>query len=158
MLCPRLLHVAVARTPKPPFPKARIRALAPKDLPGVVDLWSRTKGIELAEGDSLPNLRGFLRRNPGTSHVAIREGKVVGALLAGHDGRRGFLYHLAVDPSCRRAGIGKMLVDRSLAALRSKGIARVLLLVSRANRPGIKFWEKQGWEVLTFASPMGKNP
>lgn len=158
MLRPDLLLLTVAKTSKSPIPEIKIRDLTAMDLPAVRKLWTQTKGIEMAEGDSLPSLKGFLRRNRGTSHIAIGNGKVVGALLAGHDGRRGFLYHLAVDPTCRRAGIGRKLVDRSLAALKAKGIVRVLLLVARDNRTGIRFWKKQGWEPLSFANPMGKNP
>jgi len=158
VLHPDLLLLTVAKTSKSPIAEIKIRALIARDLPAVRKLWTQTKGIEIAEGDSLPCLNGFLRRNQGTSHIAIGNGKVVGALLAGHDGRRGFLYHLAVDSTFRRAGIGHKLVDRSLAALKAKGIVRVLLLVAHDNRTGIKFWKNQGWEPLTFANPMGKNP
>lgn len=158
MLRPDLLLLTVAKTSESSITGIKIRALTAKDLPAVRKLWTQTKGIEMAEGDSLHSLRGFLRRNRGTSHLAIRNGNVVGALLAGHDGRRGFLYHLAVDPTYRRAGIGHKLVDRSLAALKAKGIVRVLLLVARDNRTGIEFWKRQGWEPLIFANPMGKNP
>jgi N-acetylglutamate synthase len=153
-----LLLLTVPKTSRLPIPEIKIRALTTKDLPAVRKLWTQTKGIEMAEGDSLPSLKRFLRRNRGASHLAVGNGKVVGALLAGHDGRRGFLYHLAVDPACRRAGIGRKLVDSSLAALKAKGIVRVLLLVARDNRKGIRFWMKQGWEPLVFANPMGKNP
>lgn len=158
MLCPDLLLLTVAKASKSRSSGVQFRALTARDLPAVQSLWTHTKGIEMAEGDSLPSLKRFLGRNRGMSRVAIANGTAVGALLAGHDGRRGFLYHLAVDPTYRRAGIGHKLVDRSVAALKAKGIARVLLLVARDNTTGIKFWKKQGWESLTFASPMGTNP
>lgn len=148
----------MGRAAKSPPSKIDIRALTAKDLPSARELWIRSSGIELAEGDSLPSLKVFLRRNRGTSFVALENGKVVGALLGGHDGRRGLLYHLAVCPTNRKAGIGTKLAGRSLAALKAKGIERVLLLVARDNRTGIKFWKKLGWESLAIARPMGINP
>jgi ribosomal protein S18 acetylase RimI-like enzyme len=111
--------------------------------------------VELAEGDSVEELTQYLRRNPGFSFVAIVSEQLVGAVLAGHDGRRGLLYHLAVSREHRGAGLGRALVTRSIAALKGAGVVRVLILVSRDNPIGEKFWSKQGWEALTFAQPMG---
>lgn len=125
------------------------------DLPAARRLWAETEGVELAEGDSVEELTRYLRRNPDMSFVAIVGGQLVGAVLAGDDGRRGLLYHLAVSPEHRGAGLGKALVTRSIAALRRAGVVRVLILVSRDNPIGEKFWSKQGWEPLTFAQPMG---
>ncbi len=78
-------------------------------------------------------------------------------MLAGHDGRRGFLYHLAVVPELRRKGVGQRLVAASLAALKAANVVRVLILVSRDNQLAAQFWSKRGWEPLTFAAPMGIN-
>jgi N-acetylglutamate synthase len=125
------------------------------DLPAARQLWDDAAGVELAEGDSLEELRYYLWRNPGMSFVATVEDRVVGAVLAGHDGRRGFLYHLAVSREQQGARIGRTLVAHSLAALKAERVARVLILVSRDNELGQKFWSQQGWEPLTFAQPMG---
>jgi ribosomal protein S18 acetylase RimI-like enzyme len=125
------------------------------DLPAARQLWAETEGVELAEGDSAAELAGFLRRNPGTSHVACSGEQLVGAVLAGHDGRRGLLYHLAVSREQRGNGLGRMLVGRSVAALKAAGVVRGLILVSRDNAAGAQFWSKQGWETLIFAQPMG---
>ena len=132
-----------------------IRPMTESDLAAACLLWSKSEGVELAEGDSVDALKAYLRRNPDVSHVAVDGSAVVGAVLAGYDGRRGFLYHLAVSPAHQRGGIGKKLVDQSLAALRTRGIARVLILVARDNASGVAFWRKCGWDALDFAQPMG---
>lgn len=125
------------------------------DLPAARQLWAETEGVELAEGDSEVELGGYLRRNPGMSFVACSGAQLVGAVLAGHDGRRGLLYHLAVARELRGKGVGRKLAERSVAALKVAGVVRGLILVSRGNENGEKFWTKQGWEPLTFAQPMG---
>lgn len=125
------------------------------DLPAARKLWAETEGVELAEGDSVAELAGYLRRNPGMSFVACAGDQLVGAVLAGHDGRRGLLYHLAVAHELRGQYLGRKLTERSLAALKAAGVVRGLILVSRDNADGEKFWTKQGWEPLTFAQPMG---
>ncbi len=124
------------------------------DLPAARELWAACDGVELAEGDSEGELIAYLARNQGMSFVAIVEGVLVGAILAGHDGRRGLIYHLAVDPRCRGVGTGRGLVDMALAALRRARISRVLILVAMDNGLGRRFWTKSGWEELTFAAPM----
>lgn len=121
------------------------------DLPAARRLWTETEGVELAEGDSVEELSQYLLRNPDMSFVAVAGEQLVGATLAGHDGRRGLLYHLAVSREHGGAGLGRALVTRLIAALKGAGVVRVLILVSRDNPIGEKFWSKQGWEPLTFA-------
>lgn len=135
----------------------RFRAMTAADLPAARRLWAAVDGVELAEGDSLAELRRYLRRNPGMSQVATTGDRLTGALLAGHDGRRGFLCHLAVVRKARGAQIGRTLVARALAALQAAGIRRALILVARNNAVGRKFWHRQGWEPLRFAQPMGHD-
>ncbi len=131
------------------------RPLESADLPAARALWAQADGVELAEGDSPADLARFLARNPGLSQVACDDTGLVGAVLAGHDGRRGLLYHLAVAGSARGHGIGRELAARAVAGLRAAGIARVLILVARDNAAGRAFWVKQGWEPLDFAEPLG---
>lgn len=138
-------------------PASVVRAMTEADLPAACAVWSTAEGVELAEGDSLPELAAYLRRNPGASQVALQGGRLVGAVLAGHDGRRGIVYHLAVAPAARRLGLGRELVERSLAVLRTAGIRRVLILVARDNHAGRDFWIRSGWEPLEFAEPMGRD-
>jgi ribosomal protein S18 acetylase RimI-like enzyme len=132
-----------------------IRSMTPDDLPGAIALWSGAEGVSVSEGDSVAELRDYLRRNPGGSQVAYAGGALVGAVLAGTDGRRGYLYHLAVDPSLRGRGLGRELADRSLGQLRAQGLKRVLILVDRNNPSGRAFWERCGWEGMEFAQPLG---
>jgi ribosomal protein S18 acetylase RimI-like enzyme len=134
-----------------------LRPMTERDLPAATRLWSTAEGVELAEGDSTEELTCYLRRNAGGSFVALAGEQLVGAVLAGHDGRRGFLYHLAVATDRQGAGIGRALVGSSVAALKAAGIVRVLIFVARDNRRGRSFWTKQGWEPLDSAEPMGLN-
>lgn len=132
-----------------------IRAMTPADLPAALALWSAAEGVSVAEGDSPEELARYLQRNPGASQVAVEIGVLVGAVLAGHDGRRGFLYHLAVAPECRGRGHGRVLAARALSVLREAGVRRVLILVARDNPAGRAFWLRCGWEGMEFAEPMG---
>ena len=117
------------------------------DLVAVLELWSRTEGVGLNESDSLPALGMFLARNPGLSRVVRDGGKIVAAVLCGHDGRRGFLYHLAVSPEFRRQGLGRLLVEQCLAALCELGIQKCNALVYRENGEAQKFWEEVGFQT-----------
>ena len=116
------------------------------DYDEVVGLWRACTGIGLrAECDSREAIGRYLARNPGTSFVARADGSLAGAVLAGHDGRRGFLHHLAVHPALRRRGIGRRLVGLCLEALAREGIAKVHIFVFRDNVVGREFWEACGW-------------
>ncbi len=124
----------------------QIVAMTMRDYAEVAALWERTEGVGLDEdSDCAEKTRLYLERNPGLSFVARVEGEVVGAVLCGHDGRRGYLHHLAVGHSRRRAGIGRMLVERCLAGLRSVGIPKCNIFVFGENEAGNAFWRATGW-------------
>ncbi len=125
---------------------ARIGAMRPRDIPAVIRLWRRTKGVGVGKSDTPARIRSYLKRNPGISSTARVEGELVGAVLCGHDGRRGLMHHLAVDPSCRRRGIGRALVRRSLRRLHKAGIHKCYGLIFSANRRGRAFWKEVGWD------------
>jgi ribosomal protein S18 acetylase RimI-like enzyme len=127
------------------------------DLRAARQLWQEAAGVELAEGDSEPELAAYLRRNPGMSQVAVEGTRLVGAVLAGHDGRRGLLYHLAVAADRRGGGVGQALLAQALAALKDAGVVRVLILVARDNDQGRNFWLRQGWEEIAAALPLGRD-
>src|SRR6266540_698044 len=119
-------------------------------------------GVEGSRDDKLQvtsrDVSDFARhvaRNPGLSRVAIDGSKVVGVAMCGHDGRRGHIYHLAVDPACRRYGLGKRLVQECLDGLRRVGIMRAIILVADYNLGGAEFWKRAGWEDIPGAAPMG---
>jgi N-acetylglutamate synthase len=111
----------------------------------VLALWRQCEGIGLSDADSRESIQTYLNRNPGMSFVALADGKVVGSILAGHDGRRGYIHHLAVHPSCRRLGLGRALVAQATCALLSAGIQKAHIFIFNSNTEGIAFWESVGW-------------
>lgn len=125
------------------------------DYDAAVQLWQRVEGLEIAEGDEREGVAQFLVRNPGLSRVAMDGSAVIGVALCGHDGRRGHIYHLAVDPAYHRRGLGQRLVDECLAGLRRAGIPRAIILVADDNVQGVGFWKRLGWEDIPGAIPMG---
>ena len=108
-------------------------------------LWEESEGIGLGESDRRDAIASFLERNPGSSFVARIDGRLVGAVLCGNDGRRGFIHHLAVAPSHRHAGIGRALVARCLEGVAELGIAKCHLFVFHENDAGNEFWRRTGW-------------
>jgi N-acetylglutamate synthase len=125
-----------------------VREFLPSDLDDAIDLWSGSDGIGLNESDSRDALLRFLARNPGLSFVAIEAPQLVGAILCGHDGRRGAIHHLAVAPAHRRRGLGSRLVEHCLDKLREAGIPRCNLYLYDDNEIGRRFWERHGWQAV----------
>lgn len=123
-----------------------IRNMTPEDYGKVYELWINTKGMGLNDlDDSCEGIGRFLERNPGTCFVAEEKDEIVGAIMAGHDGRRGYIYHTAVAEECRRRGIGTRLVEKALSALKREGINKCALVVFERNAGGNGFWEKIGF-------------
>ncbi len=118
----------------------------PSDYEAALHLWQETPGLGLSEADSAANIGLFLSRNDRQSFIAEAGTELIGTCLCGHDGRRGFIYHLAVRPGCRRQGIGRALVERCLAQLKAAGIAKCHLFVLAGNRQGLAFWEHIGFQ------------
>ncbi len=122
------------------------RVLTIDDYDLVRDLWTKTEGIGLNESDSKDAIAAFLERNPGLSLVVqTTSGEIVGAVLCGHDGRRGYLHHLAVIKHERGHGLGAELVDRCLARLRELGIRKTNIFLFSDHPSGRSFWEHQRW-------------
>lgn len=122
-----------------------LREMTIEDYKTVYDLWKNSEGIGLSNEDSKEGIKRFLERNPGLSYIALAGDQVVGAALCGHDGRRGYIHHLAVAKSHRKRGIGKSLVNRCMFALMRIGIAKCHLSVFEDNQGAIDFWKKLGW-------------
>ena len=135
--------------------KIQTREFSIDDYDAAFQLWQRVKGLEIAEGDDMESVAQFVVRNPGLSRVALDGSAVVGVALCGHDGRRGHIYHLAVDPAYRRYGLGKRLVQECLDGLRRAGVVRAIILVADYNLGGAEFWKRAGWEDIPGAVPMG---
>jgi len=125
----------------------RIRQMTSRDYDAVFALWRGTSGIGLDEVcDSRAGIARYLKRNPSLSFVACAHEKIVGAILSGHDGRRGYLHHLAVAVSHRKTGFGKALTARCLDRLGKLGIPKCNIFVFRSNARGRAFWRHNGWK------------
>lgn len=117
-----------------------------EDYEQVYALWKQIHGFGIRSvDDSKEGIARFLKRNPETSVVAIEDGKIVGAILCGHDGRRGCLYHVCVDADYRMRGIGKSMVVFAMEALKKEKISKVSLIAFTKNDIGNAFWNEIGW-------------
>jgi N-acetylglutamate synthase len=133
----------------------KTREFSISDYDAALELWQRVEGLEIAEGDDRESVACFLARNPGLSRVATKGPAIVAVALCGHDGRRGYIYHLAVDPAYQTRGLGKRLMDECLGGLRRAGLKRALILVAHDNSRGRKFWSRHGWEEVPGPIVMG---
>lgn len=124
-----------------------ISLMKPSDYEMVYNLWKRCKGVGLYDiDDSKGGIERFLNRNPDTCFIAEIGGKAVGSILAGDDGRRGYIYHMAVDENFRGNGIGTKLLDCALTALKKNGVSKTALVVFKDNEIGNAFWDKAGFQ------------
>lgn len=124
----------------------QIRPIVIQDYDDIFALWNETEGMGLRSlDDSREGIQKFINRNPWTSFVALLDGKIIGNILCGQDGRRGYVYHTAVKSSCRGKGFGKRLVQAALDALAKQGITKATLVVFTHNEIGNSFWKSQGW-------------
>lgn len=127
---------------------ATIKPMRISDYAELVQLWVSCEGmgLHLDDSDSRDGIKQYLRRNRGLCFVA-RDGRLlVGAIMCGHDGRRGYLTHMAVAESHRRQGLGTELVNRSMAGLKRAGIPKCNLFVLANNQLGQAFWRRLGWQ------------
>lgn len=123
-----------------------VRTMTIDDYEGVYALWMMIKGFGIRSiDDSKAGVKRFLKRNPTTSVVAEADGKIVGSILCGHDGRRGCLYHVCVHADYRRHGIGKAMVVHAMEKLKEEQISKVSLIAFTQNDIGNAFWNTIGW-------------
>ena len=124
----------------------QLRVMQKEDYQNIYDLWMTIDGFGIRSiDDSYEGVSRFLRRNSTTSVVAEVEGKVVGAILCGHDGRRACLYHVCVKEAYRKHGIGQKMVKECLEALKAEHINKVNLIAFKKNEVGNRFWKGLGW-------------
>lgn len=124
----------------------KLRVMTEEDYEQVYELWMSIHGFGIRSiDDSKEGVARFLKRNPSTSVVALAENKVVGAILCGHDGRRGCLYHVCVHEDFRKRGIGKAMVVFCMRALQEEQINKVSLIAFKSNMVGNQFWREAGW-------------
>lgn len=135
-----------------------LRPMNITDYDRVLALWSDTEHMKLNECDTREGISLYLNRNPGLCFVAEQDGALVGAVLCGHDGRRGYLRHLAVAKEYRSRGIARGLVQSSLLGLAAHGIGKCNLYVEDENIPGLAFWARMGWETLDYTFRVMQRP
>lgn len=134
-----------------------IREMFNSDYEAALALWQRCVGMGLSDADELEPMTRFLERNPGLSFIALDGDSLIATVLCGTDGRRGYLYHLAVDPLYRRQGIGGELVRRVFDALDQLGIQKCHIMVYATNETGLAFWQQDGWVTRPEIVLMSKN-
>jgi ribosomal protein S18 acetylase RimI-like enzyme len=120
-----------------------------QDLDAVLELWRKgAPGIQMSPSDKPAEIRKKLQRDPDLFLIAEESGEIIGAVMGGYDGRRGMIYHLAIDPSHRREGLGQALMEKIENCLRGKGCLKYYLLVTKKNHQAITFYESLGAEVM----------
>ena len=135
----------------------KIYPLKIKHYDDVMALWKNTENIDFSETDEKIYFKYFLKRNPGLSSIAIYNRKIIGAVLCSHDGRRGYLHHLAVKKEYRRHKIGKTLVEKCLKKLAKEKIIKCNIYILEKNEPGSHFWQQQGFQLLEHFGWMQKQ-
>ncbi|MCD1584537.1 GNAT family N-acetyltransferase [Halomonas sp. IOP_14] len=143
------------------------RTMTINDYDAAIALWSESEGVRIRDADSREGIEKYLLRNPGLSFVAEVEGEgdgeeeLVGTIMAGHDGKRGYVQHLSVADSHRRLGIATRLVSLCLEALKSEGIQKSHLMILPENEAAQTFWANQGWayrsDILLYSFVNGDN-
>lgn len=135
-----------------------IRKMKISDYNALFAMWRNTPDLGLRSlDDSEEGISLFLKRNPDTNFIACEDGRLAGAILSGHDGRRGYIYHTVVLPEYRGRGIASQLVRMVEKALQREGISRVCLNVAETNEPGKIFWTAKGWEKKDFLGFYSKS-
>lgn len=124
-----------------------LHPLHESDYPKLIKLWTATGWVDIRQTDTPEALARFLYRNPACNFAAYAGTRLIGAVLAGHDGWRGYLYHMAVKPDYRERGIGAQLVNAAVGAIKREGIAKVHCLVKRNNLIAQQFWEACGFQL-----------
>lgn len=123
----------------------------------VYGLWNSSPGVGLSSADERDRIAFFLERNPAMSFIALAGTQVIGVILGGHDGRRGYIHHLVVDKAYRRRGVGGQLVERCLKALEEAGIQKCHLFIFQKNDDGIAFWKAHGWTLRRDIMVMSRH-
>ncbi len=128
----------------------QIREMHIEDFDQVYALWKTIRGFGIRSiDDSREGVARFLRRNPSTSVAAVKGDRIVGAILCGHDGRRGCFYHVCVHEDYRKQGIGKAMAVFAMKALQKEQINKVSLIAFKSNEVGNQFWKSVGWTFRT---------
>ena len=137
------------------------RCMQISDYDPVMRLWQTCEGLSLRDADSQAGIEKYLARNPGLSFVAQKGPQIVGSIMAGHDGKRGYIQHLAVAEEARKRGVASKLVEHCLEALKAQGIVKSHVHVLEHNESGRHFWSDRGWmhrsEIVMYSYINGNN-
>lgn len=123
-----------------------IREMTIDDYDEVYEMWQITTKRALSKADEKDQMERYLKHNAGMSQVAVVDGKIVGTVLAGHDGRRGFIHHMAVLPEFRRKKIGHALAQTAIQKIREQSIDKTHIFCYQNNETGQSFWRDFGFE------------
>lgn len=134
-----------------------IREMRKRDYRESFDLWQGMPGLGLSGADEELPIHRFLDKNPATCFVALEGRRIIGTLLGGSDGRRGYIYHLAVSKNYQRMGVGKTLVDKCITAFKRAGLQKCHIFVISDNFEGLRFWEHTGWVKRNDILVMSKD-
>ena len=137
-----------------------IKQVTIDDYDAIFELWNSTEQSRRALNpvdDSREGIERYLKRNPETCFAAVINGRIIGVILTGHDGRRGIIHHMCVHPDFRRMGIAAHLVSLAEKALKKEGIQKIFGLVFSDNEPANRFWEKQGYSLRTNLNYRNKS-
>ena len=127
----------------------KIEQMTIEDFEEIHQIWSATEGMTLRSiDDSKEGIERFLKRNPKSNFICRKDGKIIGGVLCGHDGRKGFIYHIVVKKKYRNRGIAKSLVEAVKKALKEEHITKIGVLVNADNISGDKFWESLGFKYF----------
>jgi ribosomal protein S18 acetylase RimI-like enzyme len=138
--------------------KISYRLMEITDYEKVFELWSHTTGMGLSNADIREKINVYLERNRGSCFVAFEKSEIIGTVLCGNDGRRGYIYHLVVKDNYRNQGIGSRLLKKCTASLKKSGIEKCHLFVYQDNSTAIKYYHDKGWqqrnELIIFSKDL----
>ena len=126
--------------------KITVRPMEIGDYDEIFAMWQITSKRALSQADSRENISRYLERNPGMSQVALADGRIIGTVLCGHDGRRGFIHHMAVLPEYRRRQVGMKMAKKAISTLAQAGIDKTHIFCYTDNSLGHSFWNAMGWK------------
>jgi N-acetylglutamate synthase len=124
----------------------KIELMTLKKYDELIAFWKSIDGVWVSDDDGYENLKIYFKRNPDTNFVAVRDGKIIGTVKCSHDGRRGYLHHVAVKEEYRKMGIAKTMVEKCTGILREQGIKQFRLFVLDSNKQAMDFWKHLGFE------------
>ena len=126
----------------------KIKAMDIENYDEIIYLWKNTDGVGLSgSDDSKKSIKIFLDKNPNTCFVAEYKNEIIGTIMAGNDGQRGYIYHLMVKPEHRKNGLGKKLLEKTEKSLKKEGVKKIFLVAFKNNKIGNIFWKNNGYEI-----------